>query len=79
MSDLFRGAGGALRGPGERCVGRGGVSGGVRRPDASSLNVALGATTANLLIAKVGANGQLRLDNDAGGVDLIADVTGYFI
>ena len=52
---------------------------GVRRPDASSLNVGQGATIANLVIAKVGANGRVRLYNDAGGIDLIADVTGYFI
>ena len=52
---------------------------GVRRPDASSLNVGQGATIANLVIAKVGSNGKVRLYNDAGGVDLIADVTGYFI
>ena len=52
---------------------------GVRRPDASSLNVGQGATIANLVIAKVGSNGKVRLYNDAGGVELIADVTGYFI
>ncbi len=52
---------------------------GVARPDASSLNVARGATIANLVVAKVGANGKVRLYNHAGGVDLIADVTGYFI
>jgi hypothetical protein len=52
---------------------------GVGRPDASSLNVARGGTIANLVIAKVGANGRVRLYNDAGGVHLLADVTGYFI
>jgi hypothetical protein len=52
---------------------------GVRRPDASSLNVGQGATIANLVIAKVGSNGKVRLYNDAGGVDLIADVAGYFV
>ena len=52
---------------------------GVRRPDASSLNVGQGATIANLVIAKVGADRKVRLYNDAGGLDLIADVTGYFI
>ena len=52
---------------------------GVRRPDASSLNVGHGATIANLVIAKVGADRKVRLYNDAGGLDLIADVTGYFI
>jgi len=52
---------------------------GVGRPDASSLNVAQGATIANLVVAKVGANGKVRLYNDAGGLHLLADVTGYFI
>ena len=52
---------------------------GIGRPDASSLNVARGGTIANLVVAKVGANGKVRLFNHAGGVDLIADVTGYFI
>ena len=52
---------------------------GVGRPDASSLNVARGGTIANLVVAKVGANGRVRLYNDAGGVHLLADVTGYFI
>jgi uncharacterized protein (DUF1501 family) len=52
---------------------------GVGRPDASSLNVERGGTIANLVIAKVGANGRVRLYNDAGGVHLLADVTGYFI
>ena len=52
---------------------------GVGRPGASSLNVAQGATIANLVVAKVGANGKVRLYNDAGGLHLLADVTGYFI
>jgi hypothetical protein len=52
---------------------------GVARPDASSLNVASGGTIANLVVAKVGTNGKVRLFNHAGGVQLIADVTGYFI
>ncbi len=52
---------------------------GVERPDASSLNVTKGGTIANLVVAKVGAGGSVRLFNHAGGVDLIADVTGYFI
>jgi uncharacterized protein (DUF1501 family) len=52
---------------------------GVHRPDASSLNVAKGGTIANLVVAKVGTNGKVRLYNHAGRVDLIADVTGYFV
>ena len=52
---------------------------GVARPHASSLNVARGGTIANLVLAKVGADGRVRLYNHAGGVHLVADVTGYFI
>ncbi|MBV1893517.1 MAG: hypothetical protein KUG57_05670, partial [Ilumatobacteraceae bacterium] len=52
---------------------------GVARPDASSLNIAGGQTAANLVVAKVGTDGKVRLYNSAGSVSLIADVTGYFI
>ncbi len=52
---------------------------GVARPNSSSLNVAAGDTIANLVIAKVGTNGKVRLYNHAGAVDLVADVTGYCI
>lgn len=52
---------------------------GVKRPDASSLNIAAGGTAANLVIAKVGSNGKVRLYNNSGDIDLIADVTGYFV
>jgi uncharacterized protein (DUF1501 family) len=52
---------------------------GVKRPTSSSLNVMAGGTIANLVVAKVGTNGRVRLYNHAGGVDLVADVTGYFI
>jgi hypothetical protein len=52
---------------------------GVKRPEASSLNIVAGGTAANLVVAKVGSNGKVRLYNNGGAVDLIADVTGYFI
>jgi hypothetical protein len=52
---------------------------GVGRPDASSLNVSAGGAIANLVVAKLGDNGQIRLFNSTGSLDLIADVTGYFI
>jgi hypothetical protein len=38
-----------------------------------------GDTIANLVIAKVGSNGKVRLYNRAGAVNLLADVTGYFL
>jgi hypothetical protein len=52
---------------------------GVGRPEASSLNIMAGDTIANLVVAKVGAGGKVRLFNSSGQVHLIADVTGYFI
>ncbi len=52
---------------------------GVARPEASSLNVSAGGAIANLVVAKLGDNGHVRLFNGAGSLNLIADVTGYFI
>jgi uncharacterized protein (DUF1501 family) len=51
---------------------------GVSRPTASTLNLNPGDTLANLVIAKVGAQGKVRLYNHAGAVHLVADVCGYF-
>ncbi len=46
-------------------------------PNASNLNLTPGQTAPNLVIAAVGANGQISLYNNAGTVDLIADVVGW--
>jgi hypothetical protein len=51
---------------------------GVSRPESSSLNVKAGGTIANLVVAKVGSNGKVRLFNSAGTAHLIADVAGCF-
>jgi uncharacterized protein (DUF1501 family) len=51
---------------------------GVTRPRASTLNLNPGDTLANLVIAKVGEQGKVRLYNHAGAVHLVADVFGYF-
>jgi hypothetical protein len=48
------------------------------RPNASSLNTDPGQDTPNLVIAKVGAGGQVSLYNEAGTGHLVADVVGYF-
>lgn len=48
------------------------------RPLASNLNLTPGATRANLVVAKVGANGSVNLFNNSGSVSLIADVSGWF-
>jgi hypothetical protein len=52
---------------------------GEEKPTASSLNPDPGAVSANLVIAKVGAGGAVTIYNDRGDVDLLADVTGFFL
>ncbi len=47
-------------------------------PTASNINPARGSTAPNLVIARVGANGQVTLYNNAGDTQLIADVLGWF-
>jgi hypothetical protein len=51
---------------------------GAARPTASNLNVVVGQTVPNMVIAKVGANGQVSIYNDAGSVNVIVDVLGWF-
>ncbi|MGE0879367.1 MAG: choice-of-anchor D domain-containing protein [Acidimicrobiia bacterium] len=46
-------------------------------PNASNLNLSTGATTPNLVIAKIGVNGSVCLFTYAG-THLIADIAGYF-
>jgi mRNA-degrading endonuclease toxin of MazEF toxin-antitoxin module len=48
------------------------------KPLASNLNAPAGDTRANLVIVKVGAEGKVSFANDAGTVDLIADVAGWY-
>jgi hypothetical protein len=48
------------------------------RPLASNLNVAPGITTANVVVAKVGADGAVSMFNNNGDVDLVVDVVGWF-
>lgn len=49
------------------------------RPLASNLNFVAGQTTPNLVIAQVGANGKVSIYNNAGSVDVAADVQGWFL
>jgi uncharacterized protein (DUF1501 family) len=51
---------------------------GSERPNASNLNLRAGQVVANMVLARLGADGKVLLSNDAGAVDLIADVVGYF-
>ncbi len=49
------------------------------RPNASTLNPAPGRTTFNTATVAQGPSHRMRLYNDAGRVDLIVDVVGYYV
>ena len=51
---------------------------GENRPNASTHNFTPGVTGANLVLAKVGAGGQVSIFNSDGTTHVIADVIGYF-
>jgi uncharacterized protein (DUF1501 family) len=48
------------------------------RPTASNLNVSAGQVIPNMVLARLGAAGTVLMYNNAGTVDLVADVVGYF-
>ena len=47
-------------------------------PTVSNLNPRAGQNVPNLVTVKVGPGGTVRLRNDAGSVDLLADIAGYY-
>ena len=47
-------------------------------PPVSNVNVPRGQSTPNLVTVKVGVGGLVRLRNQAGSTDLLADFEGYF-
>ncbi|MCU1395084.1 MAG: hypothetical protein JWM34_3512 [Ilumatobacteraceae bacterium] len=51
---------------------------GEAQPTASTHNFVPGLTVANMVIAKVGAGGQVSIFNSSGNTHVIADVIGYF-
>ena len=51
---------------------------GEARPNASTHNFVPGLTVANLVLAKVGAGGQVSIFNAFGSTHVVADVIGYF-
>ncbi len=51
---------------------------GTTRPVASNLNFTTGETIPNLVTVPVGADGKIDLYNQAGTVNLIADLAGYY-
>jgi bacillolysin len=46
-------------------------------PSSSSVNVPVGGVVSNLVTVKVGSNGQVRLRNNAGSMNIVADIMGY--
>lgn len=53
-------------------------SGATAPPVVSNLNVRPGPPVPNVVIVKVGADGKVRLRNEAGSVHLLADVAGWY-
>lgn len=49
------------------------------RPDTSNLNMAPGETRANLVTVALGTGRTVDLFNNLGGIDLIADIAGYYV
>jgi hypothetical protein len=50
---------------------------GETRPNSSSVNVAPGSSSANLVIAKVGSNGKVTVYNANGETHLVVDIVGW--
>ena len=51
---------------------------GVAKPLASNLNFDKGATVANLVVAKTGTNGQVKVATNGGKTHVILDIVGYY-
>jgi hypothetical protein len=51
---------------------------GTSRPLASNLNFTAGVSVPNLVTARVGDGGSVSIYNDAGTVDVVADVQGWY-
>ena len=51
---------------------------GETQPTTSSVNAGPGLTVANLVIAKLAANGKVRIKNALGATHVLVDVAGYF-
>lgn len=47
-------------------------------PSSSNLNVRPGETVPNMVLARVGAGGRIRLLNSTGSMHVVADVAGWF-
>jgi hypothetical protein len=51
---------------------------GTTQPGSSNLNFTAGETIANLVVVPVGSDGQIDFYNQAGSVNLVADLEGYY-
>ncbi|HEX5114394.1 MAG TPA: hypothetical protein VFW65_04260, partial [Pseudonocardiaceae bacterium] len=51
---------------------------GTTRPGTSDLNVAAGQTVPNMVVVPIGSDGKIDFFNNAGQINVVADVTGYF-
>jgi hypothetical protein len=49
------------------------------RPGTSSVNVSAGHLTPNLVVTPIASDGTVHLYNSAGSVNLVADISGYFL
>jgi hypothetical protein len=52
--------------------------GGTTRPGSSNLNVVAGQTIANQVTVALGSGNRVTLYNNAGTIDLVADLSGYY-
>jgi len=50
-----------------------------KKQTTSSINMVRNETLANLVISKIGTDGKIKLFNKFGKVDLVADVTGWYV
>ncbi|WP_127361580.1 hypothetical protein [Actinacidiphila soli] len=48
-------------------------------PGSSTLNLAVGATRANLALVPVGSDGSIDIYNNSGTISVVADIEGYYI
>ncbi|HEX5114135.1 MAG TPA: hypothetical protein VFW65_02950, partial [Pseudonocardiaceae bacterium] len=47
-------------------------------PGTSDLNIAAGQTVPNMVVVPIASNGKIDFFNNAGQINVVADVTGYF-
>ena len=48
------------------------------RPLAANLNAVAGQIVPNMVLGRLGTDGAVSIFDDAGDIDIVADVMGYF-